>query len=57
VAYTKLYTEYKANLDDRQHDSLEELMDSRGRLESVKERHFFMEGFKLGVRLLIEALS
>jgi len=57
AAYMKLFQEFEAGLANERHDTLEELMDCRNRLDSVKEREFFMQGFKLGAKLVLEIMA
>jgi predicted house-cleaning noncanonical NTP pyrophosphatase (MazG superfamily) len=57
AAYEKLYQEFVTGLEAKRRGSLEELMDCRNCLESVNEKHFFIEGFKLGMRIMLEVLA
>lgn len=48
---------FKAGLSDAQKETLEKLQDSTAELHRLEELEMFIVGFRLGARLMLEALE
>ena len=55
--YIKLYNNFKSSLSNEQHDSLDNLLEYHDKLANISHQHYFRQGFKIAIKLLIESYN